>query len=192
MKTWQEIDGLTPDADIEAYQSLAEKVPDGSMIVEVGCFHGKSLASLAEIIQRKKLRPVAVDLWDDGAQRFGATLAPFFKDMLVQFKANMREVGLSPAVICGTSEEAANLFHDLISLPADMPSLVYLDDDHSYDSVKAGIGAWWGLLNHGGILGGHDYGNENIGVKQAVDEFTNGERLVLNRNDGWVWWVVKP
>src|SRR5208282_4380885 len=106
MKTWKDIDGLTPDADIEAYQALAEKVPDGSTIVEVGCYHGKSLASLADIIKRKNLRPVAVDLWDAGQFNFQPEMRGFFKDMLLQFKSNMADVGLSPVVFCGVSASA--------------------------------------------------------------------------------------
>ncbi len=190
MKTWRDIDGLTPDADIETYQQLAEKVPAGSVIVELGCFHGKSMASLAEIIQRKNLHPVAVDLWDAGSKNFPPEMAGFFKDMLQQFIVNTNDVGLNPFIYEGPSEQAILAYKQRDNLA--WPQLVYIDADHSYEWVKRDIEAWWPLIPSGGILAGHDYGNENFGVKQAVDEFTIGKQLKLERNNGWVWWVVKP
>jgi cephalosporin hydroxylase len=192
MKTWRDIDGLTPDADIETYQSLAERVPNGSVIVEVGCYHGKSLASLAEIIKRKNLRPMAVDLWDGGIKSFKPEFEGFFKDMLDRFKTNMKSVELDPDIFSGTSEEAVKAFSKNLTIIKPEPFMVYIDADHSYEWCKKDILAWWPLIPPGGILAGHDYGNENIGVKQAVDEFVASEKLELNRNNGCVWWVVKP
>ena len=52
--------------------------------------------------------------------------------------------------------------------------LVFIDDDHEYESVKNGIEAWYPLVNSGGLLTGHDY-NDKVslykeGVIKAVDE----------------------
>lgn len=47
--------------------------------------------------------------------------------------------------------------------------LVFIDADHSYESVFADIVAWRPKVRVGGILCGHDYGGKFDGVKKAVD-----------------------
>jgi hypothetical protein len=51
---------------------------------------------------------------------------------------------------------------------------IYIDANHSYDSVKSDICAWYPKLKYNGILAGHDYFVGRFGrsgVKQAVDDF---------------------
>ena len=51
---------------------------------------------------------------------------------------------------------------------------VYLDADHSYNSIKADIDAWGPKVGKGGIVSGHDYYNDHknlMGVVKAVDEY---------------------
>jgi SAM-dependent methyltransferase len=59
---------------------------------------------------------------------------------------------------------------------------VYLDADHTYESVAADLKAWWRALRPGGILAGDDYGFPGWwadGVTQAVDEFAAARQLGL-------------
>lgn len=63
-----------------------------------------------------------------------------------------------------SSEEAAKLIHGRFDM-------VFIDADHTYESVRADIKRWWPRLRKGGILALHDYGHDAFeGVKQAVDE----------------------
>ena len=53
---------------------------------------------------------------------------------------------------------------------------VYIDANHSYESVKQDLELWWPKLKKGGVFSGHDYINGQFpeglfGVKKAVDEF---------------------
>lgn len=58
--------------------------------------------------------------------------------------------------------------------------LVFMDADHSYESVVTDIKAWLPLVNVGGFLTGHDYGGKHAGVKKAVDEqFGEGIEIML-------------
>lgn len=71
--------------------------------------------------------------------------------------------------------------------------LVYLDGDHSFETVKAEIETYWPLLPAGGWLGGHDYTDTPApgdGVKDAVDfllgvppfRFSDGSWLVYKES----------
>lgn len=59
---------------------------------------------------------------------------------------------------------------------------VYIDAAHDLESVREDIAAWYPRVRPGGILAGHDYldgplGGMTCGVKSAVDEFCERERL---------------
>lgn len=59
------------------------------------------------------------------------------------------------------------------------PSLVFIDADHSYKSVRADIA--WARSVGAAIICGHDYyadGSKHPGVKQAVDEAGGPKELV--------------
>lgn len=62
--------------------------------------------------------------------------------------------------------------------------LVFIDADHSYESVKNDIIAWLPKVRVGGVICGHDY-EYKIGVVQAVEEiFTD---FKFDKRD-YVWW----
>lgn len=72
----------------------------------------------------------------------------------------------------------------------------FIDADHTYDAVRADIGAWWPKIRVGGILAGHDYGGRKNrlgfwGVSRAVNEFTEREKLTLQRAPRSIWWVTR-
>ena len=102
--------------------------------------------------------------------------------MLLNFSRNMKTFGLDPYIVCGNSEKLARM------LPTEA-DLIFIDADHSYEWVKRDINALYPKVRSGGILSGHDYGNENIGVKKAVDEVF-GEGCWIPGT--CVWKKVKP
>ena len=58
--------------------------------------------------------------------------------------------------------------------------LVFIDADHSYESVKEDILLWQPKVREGGIICGHDYTANIIrGVKMAVDEIYQNENIEL-------------
>lgn len=74
----------------------------------------------------------------------------------------------------------------------DSLDFVYIDGNHSYESVKEDIKTYYPKLREGGVLGGHDFYNghcsEHDGVIQAVIEFAvkNKLRLYVQAPDFWV------
>lgn len=63
---------------------------------------------------------------------------------------------------------------------------VYIDADHSYNSVKEDINAWAPKVRIGGIVAGHDYYYTragNIGVIAAVNEYVKENDYDLQLTD---------
>lgn len=75
---------------------------------------------------------------------------------------------------------------------------VYLDGNHSYDSVVEDLKNWYPLVAPGGLIGGHDYLNRYdpawiCEVELAVTDFFD-EVLHVTQEEGShpSWWKVKP
>lgn len=64
---------------------------------------------------------------------------------------------------------------------------VYIDAGHSFEEVKADYEAWLPKVRPGGIISGHDYGeNDCIGVKQYIDLLiSQGEKFNFTTEDFW-------
>jgi len=60
------------------------------------------------------------------------------------------------------------------------PDFVYVDADHSFESVLNDLDAWYPKLASGGLIGGHDYSNFWGEAKAAVDEFAVAKDLTIN------------
>ena len=56
---------------------------------------------------------------------------------------------------------------------------IYIDADHSYESVKADIETWLPFVKPSGIIAGHDYSAHFTGVVTAVNEFFDNNSDVL-------------
>jgi hypothetical protein len=86
-----------------------------------------------------------------------------------------------------TSAVAANLFAESICKGKDgYFDLVFIDANHSYDSVKEDIFLWKPLVKSGGLLVGHDYeSTDGEGVKQAVHELF-GDDVELDK-EYYIW-----
>ena len=87
---------------------------------------------------------------------------------------------------CVRRERAKKIFFLSFSL-----SMVFLDTQHTYISLKKEILAWLPKVRIGGVIGGDDVGvpNEEARVwpevKQAVDELLPG--WVYSPHDAWIF-----
>ena len=152
----------------ELYKSFVDRLNDGSTIVEVGSWKGKSASYLAvEIINSKKnIKLYCVDTWKGSAEhQFDQII---IEDKLYElFLNNVKTLLNVITPIRQNSIEASKLFED------DSLDIVFINADHSYDAVKADIEAWYPKVKNKGILAGHDYGGWPD-VTRAVDErFSN-------------------
>jgi hypothetical protein len=181
ISTWRDIPGFFDFKDV--YDLAVEEAKHGARFVEVGGFLGKSAVYMLQSIFRaqKYIELFVVDSWDqdDWAQsEYGAPDPPPGPELsgLSHWQAfNKCIAGIDGLIrpLRETSLSASTHFKDA-SL-----DFVFIDADHSYESVKADIDAWLPKVRHGGILAGHDYGAPLWpGVKQAVDErFPNVEYM---------------
>jgi len=64
---------------------------------------------------------------------------------------------------------------DWIEIASDKFDVIFLDGDHTYETVKKELSGFWTKVNEGGVLAGDDYDWPE--VKKAVDEFANEKKL---------------
>lgn len=94
------------------------------------------------------------------------------------------------SLIRATSAEATNNFED------DSLDFVYIDADHSYDSVISDLSLWWLKIKPGGVLAGHDIicpgepDGWGAGIQRAV--FETAERInrtvyLIPETLAWPW-----
>ena len=69
------------------------------------------------------------------------------------------------------SEDIANKFNDDIDF-------IYIDANHSYESVKKDLQLYKPKIKTNGVIGGHDYVEPWTGVIQAVDEIIGKPDMV--------------
>ena len=151
-------EGWFYEGDIGEYRRLVEDVPTGGTICELGCFKGRSICSVADIIKRKKLKVYVVDTFK-GTVNEGMGNMDFLKD----FKDNCKRFEIKAKITKDTTNNAVGKFRDK------MFNLLFIDADHSYDALRQDLENWECKVKKGGTIAGHDYGNQD-GIGKAVNE----------------------
>jgi hypothetical protein len=155
------------------YESVADEIPDGCKVVEVGSWFGRSIIFLAQVLKlrgKKNVQLYAVDTFK------GEQTQPEHTDVVAahggsirhDFEANIKrcEVDDMITIIEGDSAESAKYFDD------GSLQFCYIDAAHDYESVKRDIAAWKSKVTPGALLAGHDAQWHE--VQRAVKEaFTN-------------------
>lgn len=169
-------DGWFFDEDILAYRQLAERIPDGGSMVELGVWKGRSLCSIADILVRKHIKVFAVDTFQGtvGEEKEHAEAKEI--DLRTVFEANAKSFGLDVRTLQMTTDEAAATFG-----LDDRFDLVFIDADHATEAVTRDIANWGPKCK--GVIAGHDI--ERASVATAVNAaFPKG----TVKNKGLVWW----
>lgn len=166
------VPGWESAAEQELLYSLAQQVPDGGVIVEIGGEFGMS-SSLFCKGAREGVRISTVDL--------------FPGELLIHHRANLAEAGLS-----GRSEQIRGHSADVLEemgyiLPSEFSGvetdgaidLLFIDGDHSYEGVLADLKNWTPFVRMGGVVVLHDVAVEtnqmphplHFEVKRALDDW---------------------
>ena len=141
------------------------RLGEGKVCLEIGSYCGRSTICLAQ-----KARSVgAVDTFDGrGTAAPGSTLE--------MFKRNCQRHGVDNRVVPYQGEST-----EILSYLPPIFDLVFIDGSHDRESVSADIQAALAVLKPGGLLAFHDYGDRDLGVTEAVDEFVAAGGEILNR-----------
>lgn len=179
---WHDVDGWFTWRS--AQEEAVRVFPDGSRFVEVGTYLGRSLCSLAEVVERsgKNIDVIGVDTCRGsgpegvrGKNYHGSAVAEGSGTFAGALHKNVLDCGFGERItlIVSDSVSAARLFADR-SL-----DWVHLDACHDYASVKADIDAWLPKVKAGGWLSGDDYDEQKWPeVVKAVSE-------ILPRASSW-------
>ena len=81
-----------------------------------------------------------------------------------------------------SSFDAVNDFED------ESIDIVFIDANHSYESVKNDIDLWLPKVKTGGVLSGHDYSISFFGVIQAVNEKMGTDNIVVKSDATWFYY----
>ena len=86
------------------------------------------------------------------------------------------------AILRMHSEQAVRFIPDNLDF-------VWIDGNHGYRWVKKDIELYWPKIKPGGLLCGHDYGNDpDFDVNRAVNEFAASRELLTFANMCWAIW----
>lgn len=152
------------------YSSMVREAPHKSHFVEVGSFRGRSSTFMAvEIINSgKDIRFDCVDHFQGSIEHINPQHVSYDKDvvegrLLDIFKKNIEPVKDRVNVVSSDSVSSAKLYED------NSLDFVFIDADHTYESVIRDLGAWYPKIKLGGFIAGHDYHWE--AVQMAVKDF---------------------
>ena len=192
VRTWRDIPGWFQWRS--GQEEAVGHFRSGDRFVEVGCYLGKSICSLAEVARDHDLDVAIVGVdtargsgpeGRGGTDAHGPAVAHGGGTMAGLLHRNVLACGFGDRIqlLLSDSVAAAALFSD------ESMAWVHLDARHDYDSVRADIAAWLPKVRPGGWLSGDDYDTwQWPGVVQAVEDSLTGATAWSKGQ--WRW--IKP
>lgn len=186
----KEIPGWFSYGDI--YDLFVSEAKNGSRIVEIGSWFGKSTDYLITRIKKSEKR-IKLDVIDtfkgSPTAQYADVLKSHDNDIYQNFCDNMQEYeGLS--VIKDYSSEASGLYQN------GGIDFLMIDGDQSYEGVKSDLKDFYYKVRPGGIIAGDACGFRLEGneVRTAVDEFFLSEKSYrkFDNAGGYNWWHRRP
>lgn len=189
-RQWYEIDGWFNWRS--AQEEAVNRFPDGSRFVEVGIYLGRSLCSLAEVVERsgKHITVIGVDTCR-GSGPEGWRGKDFHADAVQQGLGTFAGALHKNVLDCGFADKIQLIISDSVAAAGLFPDAsldwVHLDARHDYASVKADIEAWLRKIKPGGWLSGDDYNEQKWpGVVKAVRDLLPHAESWSNQQWRWI------
>lgn len=158
------------------YIRMANQLPVGAVIAEVGIADGASSIFLAETLLNLE-KPFKLWLIDSLAYGGADQLHTILRNLTA---ANLGDV---VEILPLDSLNASCRF------PDNHFDLVFIDASHRYELIKADIRLWSHKIKWQGILAGHDYNSlEGMEVKEAVDQLLPRVQIESTSSGHGVWW----
>lgn len=179
-----------------ARTKFLHKLPKEGIVAEVGVSSGEHALYIKKISRPTKL--YLIDPWV-GANN------PHFNEQPMQLIAegNVKILDKSEFNFETHTDEVVAMKEYSVDASKKFPNeffdYVYIDANHSYESVKEDIEHWYPKIKVGGYITGHDYRgggrsrrSARYGIVQAVTEFINNNNLELAfTSRGFDWAVLK-
>jgi hypothetical protein len=144
------------------------------LAIEIGVLRGDFSQSILESFNIKKL--YLVDPFKPYVDKiinkkvFESEMEENYKHVLNKFNNNKKV-----ELLRKTSLEASKLFND------EFFDFIYIDGDHSFESVYEDLNLWFPKLLKNGVIAGDDYFHPSgIEVRKAVNKFVSENNLILH------------
>ena len=159
-------------------QYVRENYNGGLVGVELGVRNGTNAKNILRILPNIKTLYL-IDIWKDYSQD---GVSYDHSDGYDKTKRNLSKYNGKILLIKGTLSEA--------NIPDNFFDFMYVDSNHSREWVKKDLGGGYSKIKSGGVIGGHDFTGNHLGVIEAVLEFAtkNDVELFTRHPD---WWMVK-
>lgn len=167
------IQGWMYNCELNFLYDNVKKLEEGSNIIEIGCWKGKSSHAIAKGIRdsNKKINLTCIDTFKGAESDPDQQQRAIKENPLKEFKKNMENFEVN--ILAMDSKKACYKFED------ESIDFLFLDTDHNYEHTITELKLWWPKIKQGGILCGHDYKEGYRGVKRAVDEFFTKNKIHL-------------
>lgn len=187
------LENLNPESEIfgwfsykELYDFFVENSNEGSTIVEIGSFFGKSTNYLLNKIETsgKNINLFSIDTFQGSTNEkiHVETVENMGGDIYEEFVKNI-DVG-KLTILKELSRDAANHF-DNCSI-----DFLMIDGDHSYEGVTSDIKNYYYKVKPGGYISGDDY-NVFESTTSAVNNYFLGSQKLTKNNINWYWRIPK-
>lgn len=155
MKTPEQIHGHMTSSELDW---LAEKASQANVIIELGCYKGRSTKQLA-LSSQGIIYTIDNFIGIPGDNELS---------IREEFEDNLRlELGSGKVILIPLSRQDAIEELYTLDIKAD---LIFIDAAHDYESVRDDIKSLLPFVKKDGIICGHDYRLCYDGLRQAVDE----------------------
>ena len=161
------------------YDSIAQGIPDGSDVCEVGCWLGRSSIYLAQRLKalgkhRVKIHVVDTFKGEAYVPEHAGVVAAHGGSIRAAFERNTERCGVAEMFTIHEGES-----HKMAPSVPDGLAFCWIDAAHDYESVKADLIAYGPKISQQGVFSGHDA--QCDGVSRAVAE------CIKARTFGPIW-----
>jgi hypothetical protein len=171
--------------NLPALRQLAEMLPKGGLLVEIGSFAGES----TRVFLEAGLRVHAIDPWDNDARdRLHEGAKDFNPAHRWHFDMSAVEAAFDELLSEFSGQLTKRKGYDWEFVESYAPGsldAVYLDSVHTYADTLGAIRRWRPRVSLSGFFCGHDFTEHFAGVRQAVfEEF--GEVTTAFGDSSWL------
>jgi predicted O-methyltransferase YrrM len=166
---------MRDSANTQGLIDLIEEFPNNTVMAEIGCFAGESTLIFYQSGKIEKL--YAIDPWENNWRDTPDVSKCDMKLVEKLFDERINNTDIVKLKM--TMDEAVQLLPEL--------DVIYIDGNHDYDYVLNDIELSLTKIKNGGIICGHDYHKNEIGVLNAVNKmFGNPEKIFSDSS-----WMVR-